>query len=78
MLETRNSNKVEEKKGRGALTGAETDDPHVEEVEVGDAGLALVDLVQPASWAPFLAEFSLPRCCQQWRRRRLVSLAGGH
>nr|BAK02506.1 predicted protein [Hordeum vulgare subsp. vulgare] len=93
MPETRNSNKMDEKRGRGpcrkqetqirwrgTLTGAETDDPHVEEVEVGDAGLGLVHLVQPAPWAPLLAKLPLPRRCQQWPRRRLrlVSLAGGH
>jgi hypothetical protein len=56
------------------LTGGEADDPNVEEVEVGEAGLGLVDIVQPAPGAPPVV--LLPPRLQQWRRR--ASAAAGH
>ena len=67
--EPRNANEME----WFTLTRAEADDPDVAEVEVGDAGLGLVDLIQPAPGAPLLAKLHSP---QQWRcRNRSSSLA---
>ena len=57
------------------LTGAEGDDPDIEEVAVGDAGVGLVDLVQPAAGTPLHA---LRRRKQRCRCRSLVSIGGGH
>ena len=52
------------------LTGAKADDPDVEEVEIWDAGLGLIDLIQPAPGAPVLAKLHpAHRGQQQWRHR---------
>lgn len=59
-------------------TGGEADDPDVEEIEVGDAGVGLVHLVQPAPGAPLPKP--PPRLRRQQRgggrrRRRQTTLA---
>ena len=90
MHEKRGDSRGSSELGRGRerdreLTGGEADGPDVGEVAVGDAGVGLVRLVQPAPGAPLVVLPPPPPAptrraagpMQRRRRRTVVVLAAG-